>query len=258
MLQVKLMEVRVCFFCITVCIEFNACSSLHKCVFMHGHWKTQNRYQTHMQGCIYSHMCEGTNWLLVLHCVCVCYVLLLLLSYQSDVNWRFNLQWIIYPCSSLAPSLAKGLKTYTPPKHTHTDLHVCMHTQSATSHCRAELYSRSSYKYLYLSRLIFISSSRAHIRGAAGWWGYPETERRERRGEEGRGGGEKWSDEGGRDRKLDRMLNSEIPLQIRSLVKRKGGDISSVWMNIWKKLEEWINEENNKKKQLHWLKLAKC
>lgn len=108
-------------------------------------------------------------------CVCVCYVLLLLLSYQSDVNWRFNLQWIIYPCSSLAPALAKGLKTYTPPKHTHTDLHVCMHTQSATSHCRAELYSWSSYKYLYLSRLIFISSSRAHIRGAAGWWGYPET-----------------------------------------------------------------------------------
>lgn len=144
------------------------------------------------------------------------------------------------------------------PPNTHTDLHVCMHTQSATSHCCAELYSRSSYKYLYLSRLIFISSSRAHIRGAAGWWGYPETERRERRGEEGRGGGEKWSDEGGRDRKLDRMLNSEIPLQIRSLVKRKGGDISSVWMNIWKKLEEWINEENNKKKQLHWLKLAKC
>lgn len=152
MLQVKLMEVRVCFFCITtVCIEFNACSSLHKCVFMHGHWKTQNRYQTHMQGCIYSHMCEGTNWLLVLHCVCVCYVLLLLLSYQSDVNWRFNLQWIIYPCSSLAPSLAKGLKTYTPPKHTHTQTFMYACTHKVQHHTAVQNYTAGAAINIYTS-----------------------------------------------------------------------------------------------------------
>lgn len=47
-------------------------------------------------------------------------------------------------------------------------LHERMHTRGVTRACRAELYSQSSYKYLYRSRLIFISSDGAHTRGAAG------------------------------------------------------------------------------------------
>lgn len=123
MLQVKLMEVRVCFFCITtVCIEFNACSSLHKCVFMHGHWKTQNRYQTHMQGCIYSHMCEGTNWLLVLHCVCVlCSFTPIVLSKWCELNY-LSLQ-------QLGTFTGQGFENvYTPQTHTHRP--SCMHAHT--------------------------------------------------------------------------------------------------------------------------------
>lgn len=113
--------------------------------------------------------------------VYVCAAMVLLLSYQSDVNWRFNFQWIIYLCNGLGTCTGQGSENiYHTHTHTHT-LHVCMHTHThcAITHCSADLYSRSSYKYLYLSCLIFISSNRAHIRGAAGWWGYQRERGRE-------------------------------------------------------------------------------
>lgn len=129
MLQVKLMEVRVCFFCITtVCIEFNACSSLHKCVFMHGHWKTQNQYQTHMQGCIYSHVWGHKLTVSATLCVCVmfCYSYCLI-----KVMWIEGLT-----CSELfIPAAAWHLhwprvwKRIHPP-NTHTHRPSCMHAHT--------------------------------------------------------------------------------------------------------------------------------
>lgn len=137
-------------------------------------WLLYNMIFVYAQGCALSCIstCVRAHMLSDRWCVCV-----LLLSYQSDVNLRFNFQWIIYPRSSLGTCTGQGSENIY---HTHTPyMYVCTHTHthSATTHWHAELYSRSSYKYLSLFRLIFISSNRAHIRGAVGWWRNPERER---------------------------------------------------------------------------------
>lgn len=53
--------------------------------------------------------CLGANILLSqVVCVYAYAVMLLLLSYQSAVNLKFNFQWIIYPCRSLGTCTGHG------------------------------------------------------------------------------------------------------------------------------------------------------
>lgn len=150
MLQVKLMEVRVCFFCITtVCIEFNTCSSLHKCVFMHGHWKTQNRYQTHMQGCIYSHVWGHKLTVSATLCVCVmfCYSYCLI-----KVMWIEGLT-----CSELfIPAAAWHLhwprvwkRIHPPNTHTQTFMYACTH--KVQHHTAVQNYTAGAAINIYTS-----------------------------------------------------------------------------------------------------------
>ena len=92
-------------------------------------------------------------------------VKLLRLSYQSAVNLRFKVQWIIYPGRS---RVRRRVWMHIQPNL------PCMHTHTHT-HTHTELYSWKRYKYLSLFlHLIFISSNGARIGGVVGWWGNPE------------------------------------------------------------------------------------